>query len=132
MSKNYLLQGVCADIAEALRHKEAGTAAFRKRDLQQAALSYSGMTHTNEYVSCLVANDVNLNSFADCLNMLDETVTPGSAVASDAYCNRALVLLQQQPPDNQGALQDSACAIACNGVNCKASNGHVICICLHG
>lgn len=57
--------------------------------------------------------------------MLDETAMPGSAAASDAYCNRALVLIQQQPPDNQGALQDSSCAIACNQANCKVSDGHV-------
>ena len=57
--------------------------------------------------------------------MLDETAMPGSAAASDAYCNRALVLIQQQPPDKQGALQDSSCAIACNQANCKVSDGHI-------
>lgn len=62
---------------------------------------------------------------ADCLNMLDETAMPGSAAASDAYCNRALVLMQQQLPDNPGALQDSSCAVVCNQANCKVNNGHV-------
>ena len=88
----------------------------------------------NEYVCCLNVRMINLKCFADCLNMLDETTTPGSAVASDAYCNRALVLMRQRPPDNEAALQDSSCAIACNGANCKARNGHVIqhrqCMCL--
>lgn len=69
--------------------------------------------------------NLELEYFADCLNILDETTTPGSAAASNVYCNRALVLLRQQPPDNQGALQDSSCAIACNQANCKVSNGHV-------
>ena len=118
------LQGVCADHAEAVQHKETGTAAFRKRDLQQAAVSYSGMAHRMKPASSSVRR--HLDSFADCLNMVDETTTSGSALASDAYCNRALLLMRQQPPDNQGALQDSSCAIACNGANCKASNGHVI------
>ena len=38
------LQGVCPDHAEALRHREAGTAAFRRRDFLQAAAAYSGLT----------------------------------------------------------------------------------------
>ena len=115
---------MCADHAKALQHKGTGTAAFRKSDLQQAAVLYSGLTHTSKEHWLSVTR--HLESFADCLNMVDETTTSGSALASDAYCNRALVLMRQQPPDNQGALQDSSCAIACNGANCKASNGRVV------
>ncbi|KAL3132487.1 hypothetical protein ABBQ32_009035 [Trebouxia sp. C0010 RCD-2024] len=93
----YLRQGVCSDHAEGLRHREVGTAAFRRHDLSKAAAAYS-----------------------DCLHVLDETTISGSAAASHVYCNRALVLLQQRPPDKQAALQDSTCAIACDRANCKA------------
>ena len=75
--------------------------------------------------ACLSAADAGFYPwpFADCLHLLDETTVSGSAAASDVYCNRALVLMQQQPSDNQGALQDSSCAVACNRANCKVSCG---------
>ena len=59
--------------------------------------------------------------FADCLILLDETTVSGAAVASDVLCNRALVLVQETPPDHESALQDATSAIACNKSNCKVS-----------
>ena len=47
------LQGVCADHAEALRHKETGTSAFRTRDFEQAATSYASMARTKSVCTLL-------------------------------------------------------------------------------
>lgn len=121
----HLLQGVCSDHAEALRHREVGTAAFRRHDLSKAAVAYSGMPSIKYmWLPAQLMVSTQFASCTDCLHVLDETTISGSAAASHVYCNRALVLLQQRPPDKQAALQDSTCAIACDRANCKVSSDH--------